>query len=146
MTTIAELIKQEPLRIEKGITMLNGCYYNHIKDIEEHLLDSAKYKDGFAIEVEQRIYHEAIYDVRRSQVIFGVFYKDKPVMICRNAGRELDDFSDTQIIDADHYKQIINYIREELVRVGSVDTPEIVAMDTVVEFEFYGHDVRQPYN
>lgn len=142
MTTIAELLQQEPKRVDPGVRMLVGSRYNHIPEIEDHYLYGTVYRDDFSPRITQVVFHEAVEDYRRSWIMFGVKLDDRWVMLCSNAGRELDDFSRRQIVDAEAYADMITYIRTELVRHGEIKPPEVVSLDTPVEFTFYGRDVR----
>lgn len=145
MTTIAELFEQEPVRIAHGVEMLVGAHYTHVPEIDDTMLHMMAWREDFAPLVEIVVFHEVQFDYRRSQVIFGVRYAGRWVMMCRNAGRELDDFRDRQVVDAQAYQDMVTYVAHELVRVGETPTPEVVALDTEVEFGFYGHDVRTPF-
>lgn len=144
MTTIAELFEQTPVRVAQGVEMLAGTYYNHVPEIDDLLLHTMAWRDGFAPQVEIVVFHEVQFDHRRSQVIFGVRHDGRWVMMCRNAGRELDDFHDRQVVDAQAYQDMVTYLRQELIRVGEVLEPETTPIDTEVEFIFYHHDVRLP--
>ncbi|USN15215.1 hypothetical protein KIKIMORA_00690 [Brevundimonas phage vB_BpoS-Kikimora] len=144
MTTIAELFAQEPLRIERGLGVLAGFYYNHLPEIDETLLSGLRYREDAFQEIEVVAFHEAIEDHRRSWLLFGVRFEGRWVMLCRNAGRELDDFHDRQVVDVAAYQALIAYVRTELVRLGETPEPVATPLDTEVEFAFYGHDVRHP--
>ncbi|UTC29178.1 hypothetical protein BAMBUS_00960 [Brevundimonas phage vB_BpoS-Bambus] len=145
MTTIAELLEQTPARMETGIEMLVGSRYNHVQEVEDHHLYGLIYNADFCPRVEQHIFHEAVYDYRRSWALFGVRFNGAWVMLCSNAGRELDDYTQRQVLDAEAYVAMIAYIRSELVRHGETPLPEVTPLDTEVQFTFYGHDVREPH-
>lgn len=142
MTMIAELFAQTPLRIERGLGALVGFYYNHLPEVDETSLSGLRYREGAFQEIEVVVFHEAIEDHRRSWLLYGVRFGGRWVMLCRNAGRELDDYHDRQVVDVDAYRALIAYVRAELARLGETPEPEAVSMDTPVEFTFYGHDVR----
>lgn len=145
MTTIAELFAQTPHRVETGIEMLVGSRYNHVPEIPDCDLYGVRYREDFCPDISVHVFHEAVYDYRRSWVLFGVRYNGAWVMLCSNAGRELDDYARRQVVDADAYVAMIAYIRRELIRHGETPPPEHTPLDAEVEFTFYGHDVRDPY-
>ena len=146
MTTIAELFEQDPKRVDTGMEMLVGSRYNHVPEVPDHDLYGNIYRDDFCPLIEQHVFHEAVYDCRRTWALFGVRYNGAWVMLCANAGRELDDFALRQVVDAEAYVAMIAYIRSELIRIGETPAPEVAPLDTPVEFTFYGHDVRQPHH
>lgn len=50
-------------------------------------------------------------DARRVWRLYTVWFKDMPFMVCQNAGREGDDFSQRYISDLQLFKEAMNYIR-----------------------------------
>lgn len=145
MTTIAELFAQEPLRVDPGMDMLLGSRFNHVPEIPDYHLYGAVYTKDFCPKITQVVFHEVTIDYKRSHILYGVKFADAWVMLCAQAGRDHDDFQRRQVVSPTSYRNMINYIRDELIRIGEIELPEKTPMDTEVEFTFYGRDVRKPY-
>lgn len=149
MVTINELFRQEPKSVQVGVSLLFGCYYNHVPEIQDPgFVSQFIYDEDFASKVTCHIFYENIWDHRRRQIMFGVKFQDQWIMLCRNAGRELDDYSDRQIVNVEYYKLMVYYIKNEKARKESVvlvDGQGVDPATTEVEFKYYGFDVREPY-
>lgn len=84
------------------------------------------------------------YDYRRSMHIFSVWFDDKPIMLCMEAGRELRDDVKTFISDQDGFINMIKYLRtlikDEINFIYSVN-------EELSELEvFYSHDLCDDFD
>ena len=132
-----ELYKREPEKVERDINYLFGCYYNFLPEIENPYtwIDPKDAKD-----IEVKIYKFFDFDGRRFWKLASVWYKGKPVMITRNAGREGDDHATRFVTDESLYKKMVEYIKTllpvEFTKVEDVVDPneDIKDLET-----FYGN-------
>lgn len=143
MTTIRELLETSPLRIDKGVSLLINSHYSHLPELDGEELTEYLEIDTFCEDVEVHVFYDQLWDLRRSQKMFSVKFKDVWVMLCFNAGRLGGDYSRRQILDKDAYNALLTYIKLEMI----THTPESeiieVDLDSNVQFVFYGdHDVR----
>jgi hypothetical protein len=145
MTTISELLKQEPREIITGINLICNWTYSHIPEIPIEEFLNVMYNKDFAPEIKTFIFYDVFWDWRRSQKLFAVKYQERWIMLCSNAGRECSDYSSRQILDAEGYLDMLTYLRTELASHSKTDPVEVTSLDSEVQFIFYGHDVRDIY-
>jgi len=103
----SDLYALEPKETWSDISVLVGCYYNHVPELEEfwhHL------KLDRNTQVTIRVYRILRHDARRFWLLGGVYFSGLPVMIIRNAGREGDDFHDRFITRPASYQHMIAYL------------------------------------
>lgn len=132
-----ELYKREPEKVERDINYLFGTYYNFLPEIENPYvwIEPEEVKD-----MEVKIYKFFDFDGRRFWKLASVWYKGKPVMITRNAGREGDDHATRFVTDEKQYKLMVEYIKSilpvEFTKVEDVVDPneDIKDLET-----FYGN-------
>lgn len=86
---------------------LTGCYYNHIR--EARLDWGMPYDEEFP-DIQVRVVKEFDFDGRRFWRLATVWFKDKPVMVIQNAGREGDDHEARFITDTESFNNMCRYI------------------------------------
>jgi len=72
--------------------------------------DLSGINDGVNTQVVLKYYAYHDFDGRRVWFLFSVWYKNHPIMICQEAGREGNDHTEEFITDADGYTEMIKYI------------------------------------
>lgn len=138
----SELYARTPEDTWKDLTVLMGCYYKHLPELEEvwSRLDLSKNE-----KVELRVYRHVDYDVRRFWLLAGVYFDGHPVMVIQNAGREGDDYHGRFITDGGRYFSMLKYL-STLCRFqeGDQQTIELVSPDDdVKDLEtFYGDSLN----
>ena len=137
--TPAELFAREPQKIEKDFSELQGCYYNHLSELELQLGDLDKAE---APGIELRVYGYKFYDERRYWQLSAVYFENEPVMIVQNAGREGDDHSERFIVDVDRYCAMLRVIAALPRRAGLIPADADFVVDMNVDIngldDFYG--------
>lgn len=132
-----ELYKREPESVESDINYLFGHYYNFLPEIENFYgwIEPENIKD-----IEVKIYKDFDFDGRRFWKLASVWYKGKPVMITRNAGREGDDHATRFVTDEELYKLMVKYIKT-LLPVEFTEVEDVVdPNEDIKELEtFYGN-------
>jgi hypothetical protein len=132
-----ELYDREPEKIETDINYLFGCYYNFLPEIENSYvwIKPEEIKD-----IEVKIYKDFDFDGRRFWKLASVWYRGKPVMITRNAGREGDDHSSRFVTDESLYKKMVKYIKT-LLPVEFTEVEDVVdPNEDIKDLEtFYGN-------
>jgi hypothetical protein len=124
--------------------MLNGCYFQHVPEIECDRKVTAE--SNTRVKIKWAAFRRS--DPRRFWAIGSVWITaevagdDKPVMIIRNAGREGDDSSQRYIIDPEAYIEMVAYLWSIAMYVGPKRTLEdqAYALNTDIPelTEFYG--------
>jgi hypothetical protein len=109
-----DLYSRMPVSVDVGIGNLFGCYFNHIAEIDSMVAGDYDYKYGVdhsmftLVEVRDVFYYN--FDGRRFWRLATVWFKNEPVMVIQNAGREGDDHHERFITNADAYKAMLSYI------------------------------------
>ena len=95
-----------------------------------------------------KCYADHDFDGRRIWYLFSVWYKNRPIMVCQQAGREGNDHTEEFITDPDGYTEMINYI-SSVVRPPDL-FPEGRSHDPDVDIEnltrFYGTSLDKFYD
>lgn len=81
--TANQIYKLPPIKIEKNTYSLNRFCDFHIPE-----LNSLSINNKMNEYVEIKFYADYLFDVRRYWELTSIWYKNKPVMIVQNAGRE----------------------------------------------------------
>lgn len=133
-----------PEKKDNDITILSGCYYNHIPELEDYNFESDKWNIKQDL-IEFRYIKYFYYDSRRFWRLVTVWFDGKPVMIIRNAGREGDDHSSRFITDSELYDKMIMYIKG-IMPISGVDT-DVVKIDTDIPdlTIFYDQSLDGPF-
>lgn len=104
--TPAELYLRTPEEESKDLSILKGCYYDHLPEVG---------KQGCSFEGNERVtvkYYKLFrFDYRRFWCLASVWLDDLPFMIIQNAGREGDDWHARLITDQEKYSKAVLYLR-----------------------------------
>lgn len=84
---------------------LNGCYFNHIRELLDYNNGELNHFYVGGLRVKTLAHHA--YDSRRFWDLSFVYYKDVPIMLIQNAGREGDDHAIRYIFNLEKYKECI---------------------------------------
>ena len=134
--TANEIYNWEPIAVSKEIYGLM-----EFMDLDGYLL-----KDDANELIETRSYIEHSFDGERSQVLYSVWFKGKPVMICQTAGRGGRDHRENFITDSSLYKEMVAYART-LMEIQEDDIYTIDPNESLDELRyFYGNDVLSFYD
>ena len=135
ITTPRDLYALEPERRDRDLSILKGCYYDHLPE----LTDGFYLFEYTAERVEIRYYKDFDIDGNRLWRLASVFFDGKPVMILQNAGRAGDDHARRLITDLDQYYRLVFHLRTYFNTEGE-SAGDVVALDEPVEglVEFYG--------
>lgn len=143
----SELYARDAEDTWKDISVLMGCYYKHLPELESvwDRLDLSKNE-----RVLLHVYRHVTYDTRRFWLLAGVYFDGQPVMVIQNAGREGDDFHGRFITDGGRYFEMLKYL-STLCRFSEKDkTPAIdlvSADDDIKDLEsFYGNSLNYDKN
>lgn len=138
----SELYALEPKETWTDISVLVGCYYNHVPELGDFWqylrLENNK-------RVLLKVYGHIVHDTRRFWLLAGVFFDEKPVMIIQNAGREGDDHHRRFVTHPETYFEMVKYL-------ATIADPtpneflggDIVTLDQDIPKleEFYGESLR----
>lgn len=139
-----ELYDREPeqvvLAIEPDTRLvgyLDGCYYNHVPEVDEHAQYNASDR------VECRIYKDFNFDGRRFWRLASIWFDGKPVMIVQNAGREGDDWAKRYVTDQKAYAEMVYHIMSLMKPELDMGGHDFVDPDTDIEdlTSFYGNEL-----
>ena len=149
-----DLYKRMPEDSHYDISILVGCYYNHIPEVQCQTWNLDEDKARKDERIMFKVYKDFDFDGRRFWRLASVWVRVglhggtmmyKPVMIIRNAGREGDDFQDRIITNHELYQDMIKYLAtlvkpndqikpdEKEIRDPNVDIPDLT--------EFYGNEL-----
>jgi len=146
MTTIRELLEQEPKRIDLGIEGICNHGFSHIPEINDEEIVLFYHTDGFAPDIKVQVFYENLWDHRRFQRLSGVKFQDQWVMLCYNAGREGSDYSNREVFNKDAYKNMVIYLKKEIANKVFIEVTDVVDIEHEVGFVFYHkNDVSKPY-
>lgn len=123
----SDLYQQEPEKTDGDLSVLFGCYYNHMPEVADWwpLFASEIYVNT---RIQVRYYKDHNYDTRRIWRLASVWLDNEPFMVIQNAGREGDDHSARFITNVERYKEAVTYVRSILPpRFESI--PDVVAED-----------------
>lgn len=122
----SELYAREPEKVNMDTSVLFGCYFNHMPEIQDGW--QYNYLELANSHIQIRYYKNYSYDGRRIWRLASVWFDDKPFMIIRNAGREGDDHASRFVTDVNTYRAAVSYLRsilppqfQEISNVVSVD-------------------------
>lgn len=104
--TPKELLQLQPEETSQDVSILVGCYYNHIIESGINHLPPWIKQDR----VQLRYYRNYYFDSRRCWILASVWFDEKPVMIVQNAGREGDDHAKRFILDYDIFVKMLGYL------------------------------------
>lgn len=137
--TPAALYERAPESADRDLTILVGCYYNHIPEAS---IDYYGQIYGVQQErVEIRYYKRFNFDGRRFWALASVWFDDAPVMIIQNAGREGDDHAARFITDPEQYTSMVHFIAS-LRQVKLDEVKDVVkATDDLPLESFYGNSL-----
>jgi hypothetical protein len=127
---------ESPESISNDVSILMGCYYDHIK---ESGIDLGTHETLNAEMVEIRMLKDFCYDGRRIWRLATVWFDKKPIMVIQNAGREGDDHAKRFITDVGNFKKMVSYIRY-IYDVNNPDEEDIFSENDegLNLIEFYG--------
>lgn len=133
-----EVYALQPQRVDRALDFLNGCYYQHIPEV-----DLWGIPDAANQRVEGRIIRHVDYDFRRYWRLATVWLDDRPVMIVQNAGREGDDHAQRFITDPAAYIEMVAYLRSLVPAEEVLDVidPTLPRDDLI---SFYNDGMRWP--
>lgn len=118
-----ELYQREPVKTDFDVSVLFGCYFNHMPEVwHETYWQTIEGNNRIQI----RYYKDDYYDTRRIWRLASVWFDNKPFMIIRNAGREGDDHASRFVTDEEVYKEAAVYLQ-------SILTPEFREVKDVVD-------------
>lgn len=139
----SELYKREPESVGVDVSVLFGCYFNHMPEIEGSEVWRLSAEGIKSERVEIRYYKNHNYDGRRIWRLASVWLDGQPFMIIQNAGREGDDHSARFITDVERYKQAVDYVKTLLPPYFG-DIPDVVDADTDIPdlLSFYSGDLE----
>lgn len=161
MTPFKLLSHGEVKSVTKDFSVLIAPGYNHIPELISNesdrrydnfwdMYNQIQYeKDDF---IEIRYFANKWFDSRRCWQLGVVMYKNNPVMIFQNAGREGDDFSKRFILNERVYSNMIKYMQSLYIfKKYYIPEREIISLDGLyVEMpeltEFYGHKLETVYD
>ena len=115
------------------------------RHVTEIALDDADWSKN--TKVELRDYIDENFDGERGFTVFSVWFENRPIMLCREAGRGHQDAVDQWITDLEGYRNFLTYVASLLPiaesYVGAATDPEedIPALD-----EFYRCMTREYYD
>lgn len=136
--TPRDLYAMTPIRSVKDPSYLQGCYYNHLEEAGD-VNNLPGPPDDYLVEVQYIKNH--CFDGRRTWTLATVWFKDKPVMVIQNAGREGDDHYERFITDAVLFKEMVDHIKslkeQDEPLMGVVDLDQ----DNPALTSFYGYDL-----
>lgn len=137
-----ELYEMAPERVDLDVTVLFGCYFCHVPEIQHLDLDTARNK-----RVEIRYLKDFAFDGRRIWRLATVWLDGGPVMVIQNAGREGDDFSRRIVTDEGLYVQMVKYLASLVSVTEKLEKTEMAGMgDEVVGLTwFHGHGLTDPF-
>lgn len=143
----SELYARDPEETWKDLSVLMGCYYKHLPELEP-VWDRLNLEKNEKVEL--RVYRHVNYDVRRFWLLAGVYFDGQPVMVIQNAGREGDDFHGRFITDGGRYFDMLKYL-STLCRFEDKDkTPIIDLVDPEQDIKdletFYGNSLNYDKN
>lgn len=123
-----DLYAMTPQEVEKGLSMLTGCYYNHL---DGSGLDSFKLGciEADSTRVHIRILKYFCFDGRRIWSLATVWFDGKPIMVIQNAGREGDDHAKRYITDLPGFNEMCAYLNSLLPPERQDGHPDVVAPD-----------------
>lgn len=156
MTPSELLNKGKVVSISSDFSLLIGAHYNHIPELIPNysdrryesfwtMYDKNKYLKDYFIKIE--FYANKNLSPRYIWRLGVVKFKDKPVMIIQNAGREGDDYSKRFILTEKIYQEMIDYMNS-LYIFKKYDIPkfDIISDLYFTEMpeltEFYGHTLE----
>lgn len=103
--TANQIYELTPIKIEKNTYSLNRFCDFHIPE-----LNSLSINNKMNEHVEIKFYADYSFDVRRYWELTSIWYKNKPVMIAQNAGREGSDHIRRFITDSKAYFEMVDYL------------------------------------
>jgi hypothetical protein len=139
MSTANELYAMTPEEVSFDLSMLTGCYYNHLQEFNE-------YDTYLGNEEQTRVQIKTLkyfnFDGRRFWNLATVWFDEKPVMIIQNAGREGDDHAKRFITNVETFMDMGAFIKSMvLIEIG---LPEKIDADADIEelTRFYGNSLN----
>lgn len=102
----------EPVFVYKNINILRTAYTDHMSELPEEYRSVFR---GVIPGLEFKVLVSFRTDYRRYWRMSTVWYKDKPVMIIGNAGREGDDDWVRYVYDPDLYEEVVHVIYHHLI-------------------------------
>lgn len=148
--TINKLVNEVYSNEESDCSKLIGFYYNHIPELAYD-----KYFGGWDKFYESGLRVKTIahygYDSRRYWDLSLVFYKEIPIMLIQNAGREGDDHRSRYIFNVETYKQCIEDLSvvdddDKDINLENINLEETFIVydldaENVNYLRFYGNDI-----
>lgn len=132
---LAEPFEGEP---DLDMSCLHGCYYDHVPEVLDELWPCTLVEVPVP-GVDVRWWVDHWFDSRRCWRIGCVHVDDKPAMVIKNAGREGDDFSARDIIDAELYAELVGRVWSALAaRQNKGEAGAVAGPEDEVEVDFYG--------
>lgn len=108
-----QLYNQTPESVSNEISILTGCYYCHIPELEAQLIElGLSTLESSRIQIKYHKNH--CFDGRRVWILASVWLDNKPVMIIQNAGREGDDWVRRIVTDHQLYTDMVEHIQSIL--------------------------------
>jgi len=98
-----------------------------------------------------KYYADHCFDGRRVWELYSIWFNDKPIMLCQEAGREGDDHDESFITDPQAYRDLVNEIRKFAVTPTedkcdpNVDLPEYTEFYRNNLSEFYDPNLKPKY-
>jgi hypothetical protein len=135
-----QLLQRTPETTDHYIAVLHDTWHNydHVPELRGELPDTDPTKS-----IEIRYYKDFHFDLRRNWTLASVWFKDKPVMIIQNAGREGDDHAKRFIVDSTAYQDMIIHLNS-LCRPYMYESQDAV-VDPEVDIpnltNFYGNEL-----
>jgi len=133
-----ELYAREPEKIDKDLNHIKTFYTCHIPELQGSI---DWFPDDCNEKVEFKIYKDFDFDGRRGWFLASMWFEGKPVMIIQNAGRELDDHSNSFISDESAYREMVKYIQTLI----PIDVDEVITVEGDTDYpqltEFYGNSL-----
>lgn len=109
--TPQQLYNREPESINNDISVLWGCYYCHVPELENPMIGHNSINSD---RVQIKYYKNHCFDGRRVWILASVWFDQLPVMIIQNAGREGDDWAERYITEVERYCLMIEHIQSIL--------------------------------
>ena len=133
--TPVEIYALEPIEI--------WSFLDYQELIFQHIPECNAYGDYLdTIYIKCKVYANKDFDSRRFWLLASIWFKNEPVMIIQNAGREGDDHTKRFITNVTSYCKMVSYIHTVLAKNYCKD---IVPIDKNIPelTEFYGNELTR---
>lgn len=97
----------------KFFAYFQGSYYDHLQELD--VIDDTVVAIKKSLDIRIDVYKDFCYDGRRTWRLCSVYWKETPVMIIQNAGREGDDYTNRFILNREKYIEMIECLRDLIV-------------------------------